>query len=103
MAGGPLFDRARASRPTSVQESRSPLSKVKSSRQMALAARVASSRVLCTKVKLATLNIRGELYRPITERDIDVLAVQETKVDCEKETCSMPDPSVPATAEMAQP
>lgn len=46
---------------------------------------------------IATLNVRGlaarrrqsQLYRLLTDQDIDVLAVQETKVDGEEETGSM--------------
>lgn len=48
-------------------------------------------------LKVATINVRGlagkrkqsQLYRLLTERDIDVLAVQETKVYGEEETGSM--------------
>lgn len=50
-----------------------------------------------TTLRVATLNVRGlagkkkqsQVHRLLTDHDIDVLAVQETKVDGEEETGSM--------------
>nr|XP_054933534.1 uncharacterized protein LOC129387866 [Dermacentor andersoni] len=50
-----------------------------------------------TSLTLATLNVRGlasrkkqsQLYRLLMEEDLDVLAVQETKVEGEEETANM--------------
>lgn len=48
-------------------------------------------------LRLATLNVRGpatkmrktQLYRIATEKDIDVFAIQETKIDHEDQTQSI--------------
>lgn len=49
---------------------------------------------LCKPFRIATLNARGlsakrkqnQLYRMVTERDLDVVAIQETKVESEDQT-----------------
>lgn len=52
---------------------------------------------LCKPFRIATLNVRGlsakrkqnQLYRMVTERDLDVVAIQETKVESEDQTDCM--------------